>query len=60
MAVVAAVVTRREKDQEKGKEEELMIGYRAAFWTAFAMVGLACLIGAFGLRRMGKVGVKIE
>lgn len=58
LAVVAASVTKSEGDQGKGREEELLAGYRASFWTAFTSMGLACLIGAFGLRRMGKVGVK--
>ncbi|TVY81172.1 Drug resistance protein [Lachnellula suecica] len=58
MAVVAAAVTNNKGDPRKGQEQNLLIGYRASFWTAFACMGLACLIGAFGLRRMGKVGLK--
>jgi MFS family permease len=58
LAMVATSVTKIEGDQGKGREEELLAGYRASFWTAFASMGLACLIGIFGLRRMGKVGVK--
>jgi len=60
MALVAAAVTKGEEGQGKGKREELLAGYRAAFWTAFVLSGLACLIGAFGLRRMGKVGLKVD
>lgn len=60
LAVVAAAVTNGEEGKGKGlgREEELLVGYRASFWTAFASMGIACLIGAFGLRRMGNVGVK--
>ncbi|CZR65503.1 related to transporter (major facilitator superfamily) [Phialocephala subalpina] len=58
LAVVAASVTKSERDQGKGREEELLDGYRASFWTVFVSMALACLIGAFGLRRIGKVGVK--
>lgn len=58
LAMVATSVTKIKGDQGKGREEELLAGYRASFWTAFASMGLACLIGIFGLRRMGKVGVK--
>lgn len=58
IAVVAASVTKNEGDRGMDREEELLAGYRAGFWTAFASMGIACIIGAFGLRRMGKVGVK--
>lgn len=57
MAIIAAAITQSE-GKEKGTEERLLVGYRAAFWLAFAWMGLACLIGAFGLRRMGRVGLK--
>ena len=58
LAVVSAVVTKQTEDQGKGKEEALFVGYRAGFWTAFALGVPACLIGGFGLRHMGKIGVK--
>lgn len=58
MAVVAAAVSKKDGGTESGKEENLLVGYKASFWTAFAGMALACVIGAFGLRRMGKVGVK--
>jgi hypothetical protein len=58
LAVVSASVTRSELGQGKDIEEELLAGYRAGFWMAFASMGLACIIGGFGLRKMGKVGMK--
>jgi hypothetical protein len=58
IAVVAAAVTNSELDQGKERSDELLSGYRAGFWVQFAWMGLACLIGAFGLRKMGSVGVK--
>jgi hypothetical protein len=58
LAVVSTSVTKNEQGQGKGREEEIFAGYRAGFWTAFASMALACLIGAFGLRRMGRIGVK--
>lgn len=58
MAVVSAAVTASEEDKGKKRDEELFLGYKAGFWTAFAMACVACLIGGFGLRKMGKVGVK--
>ena len=60
LAVVAAATTRSERERGKGEEEGLLLGYRAGFWTAFASMGLACLVGAFGLRRMEKVGIKSD
>lgn len=58
IAVVAASVTKHEAEKGMGREEELLVGYQAGFWTAFASMVIACIIGAFGLRRMGKIGVK--
>jgi len=58
MAVIAAAVSKSDENKGSSKEENLLLGYKASFWAAFAGMGLACVIGAFGLRRMGKVGVK--
>jgi len=60
MAVVAAAVTKRENNGEQGQgnENRLLAGYRASFGIAFSWMGLACIVGAFGLRRMGTVGLK--
>ncbi len=58
IAVVAASVTKNEANKGMIKEDGLLAGYRAGFWAAFASMGIACMVGAFGLRRMGKVGVK--
>ncbi len=58
IAVVAATVTNSEADQGKGRAEKLLAGYRAGFWAQVAWMGLACLIGLFGLRKMGNVGVE--
>lgn len=59
-AVVAGAVTKSkgDTDQAKVREENLLAGYSAAFWIAFAWMGLACLISAFGLRPIRRVGVK--
>jgi hypothetical protein len=35
-----------------------MAGYRAAFWALFASMAIVFVIGALGLRRVGKIGVK--
>lgn len=58
IAVIAASVTKNEADRGMQREEELLARYRAGFWTVFTSMGITCFIRAFGLRRMGKVGVK--
>jgi hypothetical protein len=58
MAVISTAATKNSKYPEKNKPDALMVGYRASFWAAFSWIALACLIGAFGLRKVGKVGLK--
>ena len=58
MAVVSTSATTKSKYQDKTKPEALMVGYRASFWAAFSWIIVACVIGAFGLRKVGKVGLK--
>lgn len=43
---------------DKSSPNALMIGYRAVFWALFAWMVFVCLIGAWGLRRIGKIGTK--
>lgn len=58
-AVVASAVT-MSKHNNAGTASDLMGGYRAAFWLCFG-VGIAVLgVVGFGLRRIGKVGIKVE
>ncbi|KAL4769963.1 major facilitator superfamily domain-containing protein [Aspergillus nidulans var. acristatus] len=38
--------------------QQLLEGYRAAYWTIFAGMVVVCLVSGFGLRNVGKVGVK--
>jgi hypothetical protein len=58
IAVVAAAVTESEGERGMGRAEELLAGYRAGFWMAFAEMGVACVIGVVGLRKMENVGLK--
>jgi len=58
MAVIAASTTNGSKLQDKNSPDALMSGYRASFWAAFTWMCLACFIGAYGLRKMGRVGLK--
>lgn len=59
MAVISSSSTMH-SGKPISSSDGLMIGYRASFWAAFAWMALACLIGAFGLRGMGRVGLKRE
>jgi MFS family permease len=57
-AVIAASVTQHSRIADKENPAALMQGYRAAFWYVFA---LSCATGglfAWGLRGIGKVGMK--
>jgi hypothetical protein len=58
MAVISTAATKNSKYLEKTKPDALMVGYRASFWAAFSWIAVACLIGTFGLRKVGKVGLK--
>jgi MFS family permease len=58
--VIAASVTEHSRYRDKEGPEALMEGFRAAFWYLFA---LSCSTGGlfvWGLRGIGKVGVKRE
>jgi fucose permease len=58
--VIAASVTGHSRYRDKESPEALMEGFRAAFWYLFA---LSCATGGlfvWGLRGIGKVGVKRE
>lgn len=60
MAVISSVATKHAASSNGGDDSPaaLLTGYRAGFWAAFAWMMFAFFIGAFGLRRIGKVGVK--
>ena len=57
-AIISAGVTQGSVYSDKASPEALMIGYRAVFWTCFALMLAACGVGALGLRKIGKVGLK--
>lgn len=38
--------------------EALLKGYRASFWTIFGYMALCVVTAVFGLRKVGKVGIK--
>lgn len=58
-AMVASSVTIESASGKKPTEPQAVLnGYRAAFWLCFAAAAVSCVIGSFGLRRSGKVGLK--
>lgn len=58
MGVISTSATQNSHLASKQSPEALMVGYRASFWAAFAWMILACLMGGWGLRKVGKVGLK--
>ncbi|KAH6643991.1 major facilitator superfamily domain-containing protein [Boeremia exigua] len=57
-AVIAASVTQHSKNPDKESPTALMEGYRAAFWYVFALSCGTGVLFAWGLRGIGKVGMK--
>ncbi|KAH1437703.1 hypothetical protein KXX54_009624 [Aspergillus fumigatus] len=55
LQVISTVVTEKSAADGTGA---LMAGYRASFWTMFGFMILCTLLGYFGLRKAGKVGLK--
>ena len=56
MSVISGSVEAGNKSE--GMEEALLHSYRASFWTQFAWILASCAIGAVGLRKLGRVGMK--
>ncbi|KAF8866345.1 major facilitator superfamily protein [Acephala macrosclerotiorum] len=59
-AVVASAVTMAEDGKMDSTPKSLMDGYRASFWLCFGFNILVLGVIGFGLRKIGKVGVKVE
>jgi Na+/melibiose symporter-like transporter len=57
-AIIAATVTERSGYQNKESPEALMEGFRAAFWYVFALCCATVPMFFWGLRNIGKVGMK--
>ena len=65
-AVIANSVTLKleAEDGSDGKgaigKRDLLEGYRAAWWFCLGITGLSMLISVWGLRNIGKLGLKRE
>lgn len=55
---VVSTLTAKGEPGAAGSPEKLMAGYRATFWTMFALMVSCAFVSTFGLRRAGKVGAK--
>ena len=58
LSVISATVTKDAEHTNKTDAHPLLDGYRASFWTLFAMMVTACIVGGIGLRKLGRVGEK--
>jgi MFS family permease len=59
-AVVASSVSMREQGKGESGPQMLMDGYRVTFWLCFGAEILVLGIVGFGLRKIGKVGIKVD
>lgn len=59
-AVIAGSVTANSKFQNKESPEALLEGYKASFWYCLALSVTTLAVSLWGLRNIGKVGVKRE
>jgi MFS family permease len=59
---ILQVISTRVTEEKHGMDETmaLMEGYRASFWTMFALMMLCAAIGGWGMRKTGKIGLKTD
>jgi hypothetical protein len=58
--VIATSVTNHSRYDEKDSPKALMAGFRAAYWYLFAFSCANAAMFVWGLRGIGKVGMKRE
>jgi hypothetical protein len=58
--VIAVSITEHSRYREKESPEALMAGFRAAFWYLFTLSCATGLMFIWGLKGIGKVGMKRE
>lgn len=56
MAVISNAVTNRSSLSDKASPDVLINSFRAVFWTCFAMIVLATIVGMWGLRGRRAIG----
>ncbi|UPK89840.1 hypothetical protein LCI18_000775 [Fusarium solani-melongenae] len=61
LAILQVISTQVTKDSNSAdKVVALMQGYRASFWTMFGMMLLCTIVGLLGLRKAGRIGLKLD
>ncbi|KAH7048320.1 aminotriazole resistance protein [Macrophomina phaseolina] len=60
MGVISSNVTNHSGSLDKTSPSALLDGYRASFWACFGSLCLSIAIGCFGLKDVGKLGLKVE
>lgn len=58
LSVLQVVSKQEEEGSGLEKEDALLQGYRASFWTMFGFMILCGGMGGFGMRKVGRVGLK--
>lgn len=56
--VISSTVTQHSDYENKASAPALLAGFHAGFWVAFGWGIFAICVGAFGLRKVGRVGLK--
>ena len=56
LAVISNSITDGSHSRDKESPHALLQGYRAVFWTCFAMMVLSTIVGAWGLRGWNEIG----
>ena len=57
-SLIAQSITAASASAGRDNEQALLDGYRGAFWLSFAMIVVSLLVNIWGLRGIGKVGLK--
>ncbi|KAI9891158.1 MAG: hypothetical protein M1814_003001 [Vezdaea aestivalis] len=60
MGIVASTVTAKSGYKDKKSPDALLVGYQATFWTCFGILVVMLGFSSWGLRRIGKVGLKTD
>ncbi|KAF2001788.1 aminotriazole resistance protein [Amniculicola lignicola CBS 123094] len=56
MAAITAIYSKANPNGDAKNPENLLLGYRAVFWTCFMLMCVSCLIAPVGLRSVGRLG----
>jgi hypothetical protein len=59
-AVIAGSITMQSNYPDKHGAKALMEGYRAAFWFILSVTAATLVVSLWGLRNIGKIGLKRE